>query len=89
MIKPLGKRVVIKVAETEQTTKSGFVLPSSAKEKEQFGEIIEVGPEIVAEDNVAVGDQVFFKNYSGTEVEFDGVEYLIIEHKDLLAKIEK
>ena len=46
MIKPLGKRVVIKVAETEETTASGFVLPSSAKEKEQYGEIVAVGPEI-------------------------------------------
>lgn len=89
MIKPLGKRVVIKIAETEQVTESGFILPSSAKEKEQFGEIIEVGPDIEPKDNVKVGDQVFFKNYSGTEVELDGQEYLIIEHKDLLAKLEK
>ena len=89
MIKPLGKRVVIKVAETEQTTKSGFVLPSSAKEKEQLGEIVELGPDIETKDNVQVGDQVFFKNYSGVEVEYEDADYLIIEHKDLLAKIEK
>lgn len=88
MIKPLGKRVVIRVAETEQTTASGFVLPESAKEKEQFGEIVAVGPDIEEKDNVAVGDTVFYKNYSGTEVEYDGEDYLIIEHKDLLAKVD-
>lgn len=88
MIKPLGKRVVIKIAETEQTTTSGLVLPSSSKEKEKFGEIIEVGPDIEEKDNVKVGDKVFFKNYSGTEVEYEGEEYLIIEHKDLLAKLD-
>ncbi|MBA5729195.1 co-chaperone GroES [Aerococcaceae bacterium INB8] len=85
MIKPLGKRVVIKVAETEETTASGFVLPSSAKEKEQYGEIVAVGPEIEEKDGVKVGDTVFFKNYSGTEVEHDNESLMIIEHKDLLA----
>ncbi|MBZ6527618.1 co-chaperone GroES [Aerococcaceae bacterium DSM 111021] len=85
MIKPLGKRVVIKVAETEETTASGFVLPSSAKEKEQFGEIVEIGPEIEEKDAVKVGDTVFFKNFSGTEVDYDGESFMIIEHKDLLA----
>ena len=84
MIKPLGKRVVIKVAETEETTASGFVLPSSAKSKEQFGEIIAVGSEV---ELVKVGDTVFFKNYSGTEVEHEGESVLIIEEKDLLAVV--
>ncbi|EKB55568.1 co-chaperone GroES [Falseniella ignava] len=84
MIKPLGKRVVIKVAETEETTASGFVLPSSAKSKEQFGEIIAVGSEV---ELVKVGDTVFFQNYSGTEVEHEGESVLIIEEKDLLAVV--
>lgn len=88
MIKPLGERVVIKVAETEETTASGFVLPSSAKEKEQFGEVVQVGPEIEDEDGVKVGDTVFFKNYSGTEVEYNGESFLIIELKDLLAVLD-
>lgn len=85
MIKPLGKRVVIKVAETEETTASGFVLPSSAKEKEQYGEIVAVGPDIEEKDGVKVGDTVFFKSFTGTEVEFDNETLMIIEHKDLLA----
>lgn len=84
MIKPLGKRVVIKVAETEETTASGFVLPSSAKSKEQFGEIIAIGSEV---ELVKVGDTVFFQNYSGTEVEHEGKSVLIIEEKDLLAVV--
>ena len=84
MIKPLGKRVVIKVAETEETTASGIVLPSSAKSKEQFGEIIAVGSEV---ELVKVGDTVFFQNYSGTEVEHEGESVLIIEEKDLLAVV--
>lgn len=84
MIKPLGKRVVIKVAETEETTASGFVLPSSAKSKEQFGEIIAVGSDV---ELVKVGDTVFFQNYSGTEVEHEGESVLIIEEKDLLAVV--
>ncbi len=84
MIKPLGKRVVIKVAETEETTASGFVLPSSAKSKEQFGEIIAIGSEV---ELVKVGDTVFFQNYSGTEVEHEGESVLIIEEKDLLAVV--
>ncbi len=89
MIEPLGKRVVIQIAETEQVTESGFILPNSAQEKEQFGEIVAVGPDIEDKDNVKVGDKVYFKNYSGTEVEHKGTEYLIIEHKDLLAKISQ
>lgn len=84
MIKPLGKRVVIKVAETEETTASGFVLPSSAKSKEQFGEIIAIGSEV---ELVKVGYTVFFQNYSGTEVEHEGESVLIIEEKDLLAVV--
>lgn len=84
MIKPLGKRVVIKVAETEETTASGFVLPSSAKSKEQFGEIIAIGSDV---ELVKVGDTVFFQNYSGTEVEHEGESVLIIEEKDLLAVV--
>lgn len=89
MIKPLGKRVVIEISETEQVTESGFILPDSAQEKEQFGEIIAVGGDIEDKDNVKVGDVVYFKNYSGTEIEYEGKDYLIIEHKDLLAKLDK
>lgn len=85
MLKPLGKRVVIKMAEKETTTASGFVLPDSAKEKEQFGEIVAVGPDIEAEDGVKVGDTVYFKNYAGTEIEHKDEKFMVVEHKDLLA----
>lgn len=88
MLKPLGKRVVIKVAETEETTASGFVLPSSSKEKEQYGEIIAIGSEVEETDGVKVGDKVYFKSYSGSEVEFEDESYLITELKDLLAVID-
>ncbi|AXY24686.1 co-chaperone GroES [Suicoccus acidiformans] len=88
MLKPLGKRVIIKVKEAEETTASGFVLPSSSQEKEQVGEIVALGHDIKDEDGVKVGDRVFFKSFAGTEVEYEGEEYLIIEHKDLLAVAE-
>ncbi|MGY4105276.1 co-chaperone GroES [Ignavigranum ruoffiae] len=88
MLKPLGKRVIIKVAETEETTASGFVLPASSKEKEQYGEVIAVGPEVEAEDGVKVGDQVYFKSYAGSEIEYQEEKYLIAELKDLLAVID-
>lgn len=89
MIKPLGKRVVIQIAEVEQVTESGFILPTSAQEKEQFGEVIAIGPEIEKDDDVQVGDIVYFRNFTGTEIEHEGVEYLVVEYKDLLAKISK
>ncbi|MGO4927825.1 co-chaperone GroES [Fundicoccus sp. Sow4_D5] len=85
MLKPLGERVIIKVAEVEEKSAGGLVLPSSAKEKQQIGEVIAVGPSIEAEDGVAVGDQVIFKSYTGTEVTDQGETYLIIELDDLLA----
>lgn len=88
MLRPLGKRVVIKIKEREQTTASGFVLPDSAKEKEQFGEIIAVGPDIEEKDGVKVGDTVYFKNYTGTEIEIDDEKVLVVEHKDLLAVLD-
>ena len=88
MLKPLGKRVIIRVAETEETTASGFVLPASSKEKEQYGEVIAIGPEIEEEDGVAVGNQVYFKSYAGSEVEYQGEKFLIAELKDLLAVID-
>lgn len=85
MLKPLGERVIIKVAEVEEKSAGGLVLPSSAKEKQQIGEVIAVGPGIESEDGVAVGDQVIFKAYTGTEVTDLGETFLIIELEDLLA----
>ena len=92
-IRPLGDRVVIKKIEAEETTKSGIVLPGSAKEQPQMAEVVAVGPggvvdgkEIVME--VKVGDRVIFSKYSGTEVKFDGVEYTILRQNDVLAIVE-
>ena len=89
-IKPLGDRVVIKMLESEETTKSGIVLPGREKEKPQVAEIVAVGPggvvdgkEIVMQ--VKVGDKVLISKYAGTEVKYDGQEYTILEQKNSLA----
>ena len=91
-IKPLADRVVIKMVETEETTKSGIVLPGTAKEKPQFAEVVAVGPGGVVEGKeikmeVAIGDRVIVSKYAGTEVKLDGVEYTILKQGDILAKI--
>ncbi|NLM50575.1 MAG: co-chaperone GroES [Clostridiaceae bacterium] len=92
-IKPLADRVVIKMLESEETTKSGIVLAGSAKEKPQIAEVVAVGPggnvdgkEI--EMTVKVGDKVIISKYAGTEVKIDGVEYTILRQSDILAKVE-
>ena len=92
-IKPLGDRVVIKMVETEETTKSGIVLPGSAKEKPQYAEVVAVGPggvvdgkEIMME--VKVGDKVLLSKYAGTEVKLDGQEYTILRQNEILAKLD-
>ncbi len=92
-IKPLGDRVVIKMLESEETTKSGIVLPGSAKEKPQVAEVVAVGPGTVVDGKevkmeVKVGDKVLTSKYSGTEVKFDGQEYTILKQSDILAVVE-
>lgn len=92
-IKPLGDRVVIKMVETEETTKSGIVLPGSAKEKPQYAEVVAVGPGGVVDGKdvvmeVKVGDKVLLSKYAGTEVKIDGVEYTILRQNDILAKLD-
>lgn len=92
-IKPLGDRVVIKVMEGEETTKSGIVLPGTAKEKPMQGEVLAVGSgEIVDGKKVPlelkVGDKVIYSKYAGTEVKMDGNEYLIVRQSDILAIVE-
>ncbi len=89
-IKPLGDRVVIKVVEMEETTKSGIVLPGTAKEKPMQGEVLAVGSgEMVDGKKVPlelkVGDRVIYSKYAGTEVKMDGTEYLILRQSDVLA----
>ncbi|AEF93373.1 10 kDa chaperonin [Desulfotomaculum nigrificans CO-1-SRB] len=94
MIKPLGDRVVVKALPQEEKTKSGIVLPDTAKEKPQQGEVIAVGPGRLLENgqratiDLKVGDKVFFSKYAGNEVKIDEEEYLILREMDILAVIE-
>ena len=94
MIKPLGDKVVIKVLEGEMKTKSGIVLPDTAKEKPSEGQVIQVGTGKVLENgqrialDVKVGDKIIFSKYAGTEVKFDGQDYLIVSERDILAIVE-
>ncbi|MCX7714519.1 MAG: co-chaperone GroES [Clostridia bacterium] len=92
-IKPLADRVVVKMLESEETTKSGIVLPGTAKEKPQVAQIVAVGPGGVVDGKeikmeVAVNDKVLISKYAGTEVKLDGVEYTILRQSDILAKVE-
>ncbi len=91
-IKPLGDRVVVKVLEEKETTKSGIVLPEAAKEKPQEGEILAVGSGELIEGKrepleVKVGDRVIYSKYAGTEIKIDDEEYLILRQSDILAII--
>ena len=92
-IKPLGDRVVIKMLESEETTKGGIILAGTAKEKSQMAEVVAVGPGLIEDGKqipmeVAVGDKVLMSKYAGTEVKLDGVEYIILSQKDILAKVD-
>lgn len=92
-LKPLADRIVIKSLESEETTKSGIVLPGSAKEKPQMAEVLAVGPGGIVEGKeitmyVNVGDKVIYSKYAGTEVKLDGVEYIVVRQSDVLAIVE-
>ena len=88
-IKPLGARVVIKQVEVEKKTESGILLTGNSGEKPQFAEILAVGPGTADEAmELAVGDKVVFSQYAGTPVKYEGVEYIIMNQRDILAKIE-
>jgi len=92
-IRPLADRVVVKLAEAEETTKSGIILAGSAKEKPQVAEVIAVGPGGVVDGKevtmyVKVGDKVLTSKYSGTEVKVDGEEYTIVKQNDILAIVD-
>jgi chaperonin GroES len=85
-IQPLADRVVVKAAEAEQVTKSGIIIPDTAKEKPQKGEVVAVGPGKKDEPTtVKVGDIVLYGKYSGTEINIDGNDYLIMRESDILA----
>lgn len=92
-LKPLADRVIIKAIQAEEKTKSGIIMPDTAKEKPQEGEIIAVGPGRVEKGDripmeVKVGDRVIYSKYAGTEVKYDGIEYLILRESDIQAIIE-
>jgi chaperonin GroES len=92
-LKPLADRVVVRKLEAEEKTAGGIVLPDTAKEKPQQGEVLAVGPGRVDDKGTRIpmevkkGDKVLFAKYSGTEVKYEGVEYLILAERDLLAII--
>lgn len=94
-LKPLGDRVIVKPLVKEEVTKGGIVLPDTAKEKPQEGEIVAVGPGKLTEDgkriemDVKKGDRVIYAKYAGTEWKYENQEYLILRESDILAKISK
>jgi chaperonin GroES len=93
MIRPLGEKVLVKPAESKEIKKGGIIIPDTAKEKPQEGEIIAVGTGKRTEDgkvialDVKVGDKILFGKYSGTEVKIDDIEYLIMSQDDILGII--
>ena len=93
MIKPLGSRVLIKMKEGEETTKSGIILSGVAQEKPQIAEVIEVGPgEVIdgkkEEMKVKKGDNIIVSEYSGTKIKYEGEDYIIVRQDDILATVE-
>lgn len=94
MLKPLGDRVVIEPIESEEKTAGGIVLPDTAKEKPQEGKVVAVGTGRVLDSGervaieVKVGDRIIFSKYAGTEVKYEGKDYLILRESDILAVVE-
>ena len=94
-IKPLEDRIVVQANEAETTTASGLVIPDTAKEKPQEGEVLAVGPGRIDDKgnripvDVKVGETVLYSKYGGTEVKYAGEEYLVLSARDVLAVIEK
>ena len=95
-LKPLGDRLIVRAVEEEETTASGLVLPDTAKEKPQKGEVLAVGDGNWDEDgekriplDVSAGDIVLYSKYGGTEVKVDGEDLLVLRESDVLAKVEK
>ena len=92
-IKPLEDRIVVKALEAETTTASGLVIPDTAKEKPQEGEVLAVGQGRIDDNgnrvplDVTVGDKVIYSKYGGTEVKYGGVDYLVLSARDILAVV--
>jgi chaperonin GroES len=93
-LQPLEDRIVVKAAEAEETTASGLVIPDTAKEKPQQGEVLAVGPGRIGDDNervpmdISVGDKVVYSKYGGTEITIDGEDLLILQARDVLAIVK-
>ena len=92
-LKPIGDNIVVKMAEVEETTKSGIILTSSAKEKPQIAEVVAVGPGGIVDGKevkmeVCEGDKVITRQYAGTNVKLENEEYIIVKQADILAKVE-
>jgi chaperonin GroES len=95
-LKPLGDRLIVRAIDEEETTASGLVLPDTAKEKPQKGEVLAAGDGKINEDtgkrtplDVAAGDTVLYSKYGGTEIKYGGEEYLILSARDVLAVVSK
>ncbi|NNN14415.1 MAG: co-chaperone GroES [Acidimicrobiaceae bacterium] len=95
-LQPLEDRIVVRPAESEERTASGLVIPDTAKEKPQQGEVLAVGPGRRAEStgqiiplDIAVGDKVVYSKYGGTEITVEGEDYLVLSSRDILAKVNK
>jgi len=94
-VKPLDDKVLVKQSQAEETTAGGIVLPDTAKEKPQQGEVIAVGPGKMLENgeraamSLSKGDEVFYGKYAGTNIKIDGEEYVILRESDVLAVMEK
>lgn len=94
-IKPLEDRIVVKALDAQETTASGLVIPDTAKEKPQEGEVLAVGPGRIDDNgnrvpmDIAVGDVVIYSKYGGTEVKVAGSDYLILSARDVLAKVDR
>lgn len=93
MLKPLGDRVVVKMLEKEETTKSGIILAGKSDEKSQIAEVVKVGPGILEEGKkvemqVKEGDKVVLNQYAGTNIKYEGEEYVIVKQSDILAIAE-
>ena len=93
-LQPLEDRIVVKAAEAEETTASGLVIPDTAKEKPQQGEVLAVGPGRIGDDNervpmdISVGDRVVYSKYGGTEITIEGEDLLILAGRDILAIVK-
>ena len=94
-LKPLGDRLIVRAIDEEETTASGLVLPDTAKEKPQRGEVLAVGDGKLEDDgkriplDVATGDTVLYSKYGGTEIKVDGEDLLVLRESDVLAKVTK